>query len=122
VLQRFYQGRNKIKKNFIPWIERLLKTPMPDHRKYCIWRILAPYLSNVKHLSFEESFDRINRWLDKCNKLEALDFDADTKINDCLNGVINKGYLPVPSLLCYGCMVAHSAKAPNEPIIVALEG
>jgi hypothetical protein len=95
VLQRFYQRRDKSKKKFIPWIERLLKTPMPDHRKYCIWRILAPYLINVKHLSFEESFDRINQWLDKCYELEALDFHAGTKINDCLIGVINKGYLPI---------------------------
>ncbi len=79
----------------ILWIERLLQTPLPRFRKYCIWRILAPYLVNVKHLSFEESFDIIDKWLDKCNELEALDFDTDTRINDCLNGAINKGYLPI---------------------------
>jgi hypothetical protein len=79
----------------ILWIERLLKTPLPKFRKYCVWRILAPYLINVKHLSFEESFDRINQWLDKCNELEALDFDPDTKVNDCLNGTIDIGYLPI---------------------------
>ena len=79
----------------ILWIERLLQTPLPKFRKYCIWRILAPYLINVKHLSFEESFDIIDKWLDKCNELEALDFDTDTKINDCLNGAVNKGYLPI---------------------------
>ena len=99
MLQRFYQRRNKDKKNkdkkFIPWIERLLKTPIPDHRKYCIWRILVPYLVNVKHLSFEESFDTIDRWLTKCSKLEELDFDTNTKVNDCLNGAVNKGYLPI---------------------------
>ena len=75
----------------ILWIERLLQTPLPKFRKYCVWRILAPYLINVKHLSFEESFDIIDKWLDKCNELEALDFDTDTKINDCLNGAVNKG-------------------------------
>jgi Primase X len=79
----------------LPWIEILLQTPLPKFRKYCIWRILAPYLINVKHLSFEESFDRIDKWLDKCNELEALDFDMDTKINDCLNSAVNKGYLPI---------------------------
>jgi hypothetical protein len=79
----------------ILWIERLLQTPLPKFRKYCIWRILAPYLVNVKHLSFEESFDIIDKWLDKCNELEELDFDTDTKINDCLNGAVNKGYLPI---------------------------
>jgi hypothetical protein len=96
VLQRFYQRRNRSKrKKFILWIERLLKTPIPDHRKYCIWRILAPYLINVKYLTFEEAFDIIDKWLYKCNDLEELDFDTETKINDCLNGTVNKGYLPI---------------------------
>jgi hypothetical protein len=96
VLQRFYQRRNKNKKNkFVPWIERLLKTPIPDHRKYCIWRILAPYLINVKHLSFDDSYEKIYQWLDRCNKLKELDFDPETKINDSLNRITNTGYLPI---------------------------
>jgi Primase X len=77
------------------WIETLLQIPLPKFRKYCVWRILAPYLINVKHLSFEESFDIIDKWLDKCNELETLDFDTNTKVNDCLNGAVNKGYLPI---------------------------
>ena len=59
----------------ILWIERLLQTPLSKYRKYCVWRILAPYLINVKHLSFEESFDIIDKWLDI--------------------GAVNKGYLPI---------------------------
>jgi hypothetical protein len=94
VLERFYQRRNK-KKKFIPWIERLLKTPIPDHRKYCIWRIHASYLINIKHLRFEEAFDIIEKWLYKCNDLEELDFDTEMKVNDCLNGAVNKAYLPI---------------------------
>jgi hypothetical protein len=34
----------------IDWIEQLLQTPLPEHRKYCIWRIFTPYLINIKHL------------------------------------------------------------------------
>jgi hypothetical protein len=34
--------------NHITWIEKLLLTPVGDGRKYCIWRIFAPYLVNVK--------------------------------------------------------------------------
>jgi hypothetical protein len=79
----------------ILWIERLLQTPLPKFRKYCVWRILAPYLINVKHLSFDEAFDIIDKWLDECNDLEALDFDKTTKVNDCLNGAVNIGYLPI---------------------------
>ena len=45
------------KKRSIDWIERLLQTPLPEHRKYCIWRILAPYFINVKHLSFDDSYN-----------------------------------------------------------------
>jgi hypothetical protein len=32
------------------WIETLLQIPLPKFRKYCVWRILAPYLINVKHV------------------------------------------------------------------------
>ena len=96
MLQRFYRLRNKSKKeNLIPWIERLLKTPVPDHRKYCIWRIHAPYLINVKHLSFEKAFDIIDKWLRKCNDLETLDFDTETKVNDCLKSAADISYLPI---------------------------
>jgi Primase X len=83
------------KKQSIDWIEQLLQTPLSEHRKYCIWRILAPYFINVKHLSFDSSYDKIYQWLDMCNELRALDFDPGTKINDSLNTAINAGYLPI---------------------------
>ena len=94
VLQRFYQRRNTTK-NFIPWIEKLLKTPISDHRKYSIWRILAPYLINVKCLSFDEAFNIIDKWLNKCDELKSLDFDNKLKINDYLTNAIDGGYLPI---------------------------
>jgi hypothetical protein len=83
------------KKQSIDWIERLLQTPLAEHRKYCIWRILAPYLINVKHLSFGDSYDRIYQWLENCSELRALDFDPETKINDGLSRAANTGYLPI---------------------------
>jgi hypothetical protein len=42
--------------HIISWIETLLQIPLSDHRKYCIWRILSPYLLNVKKLSNEEAY------------------------------------------------------------------
>lgn len=99
--QRFYQSRikkkNKNKNNNknTHWIERLLSTPIPNHRKYCIWRIFAPYFINVKHLSYDDSYDRIHQWLRRCDKLRKLDFDPETKINDSLNRVTNTRYLPI---------------------------
>ncbi|HET7285404.1 MAG TPA: hypothetical protein VFI70_12030 [Nitrososphaeraceae archaeon] len=83
------------RKKSIDWIERLLQRPLPEHRKYCIWRILAPYFINVKHLSFDASYHKIYQWLERCNELKTLDFDAATKINDSLNRAINTGYLPI---------------------------
>jgi Primase X len=96
VLQGFYQHRNiNNQKKCIFWIERLLKTPIPDYRKYCIWRILAPYLINIKRLSLDEAFDIIDNWLINCNDLKPLDFDTETKINDCVTNAVDKGYLPI---------------------------
>jgi hypothetical protein len=79
----------------IDWIERLLQIPLQEHRKYCIWRILAPYFINVKYLSFDSSYKKIYQWLDICNELRALDFDTRTKINDSLVRAVHTGYLPI---------------------------
>jgi hypothetical protein len=83
------------RKKSIDWIEALLQQPLVEHRKYCIWRILAPYFINVKRLSFDDSYKRIYEWLAGCNELRELDFDPETKINDSLSSTINTGYLPI---------------------------
>jgi hypothetical protein len=66
------------------WIETLLQTPCSDHRRYCVWRILVPYLINVKILSNQEASSIIEDWLDICDQVERLDFDPQTKINDAI--------------------------------------
>ena len=76
------------------WIEILLRIPVRDHRKYAIWRILAPYLLNVKRLSYEQAFDTIKDWLDWCSKQRRLDFNSDIRIKEGLNGA-KKGYFPI---------------------------
>jgi hypothetical protein len=85
---------NNINNNAISWIESLLQTPLSNHRKYCIWRILSPYLLNVRKLSKEEACSIMNDWLDKCNELERLNFNAKAKIKEGLNGA-SKGYRPI---------------------------
>jgi hypothetical protein len=91
------RGNSKLqrKKKSIDWIEQLLQTPLIEHRKYCVWRILAPYFINVKHLSFDGSYIKIYQWLDKCNQLRKLDFEPETRINDSLNRATSTGYLPI---------------------------
>jgi hypothetical protein len=95
--------------NSINWIEQLLQIPITDHRKYCIWRILTPYLFNIRKLHEQECYDTIKEWLDSCSKLKRLDFDVRHRIRDGLEGA-KEGYLPIsfeklkeenPSLLDY---------------------
>src|SRR5262249_1435946 len=50
VVSQNQEHNNRINK--IRWIKNgILEKPLPDHRKYAIWRILSPYLLNVKKLS-----------------------------------------------------------------------
>jgi hypothetical protein len=78
----------------VGWIERLLQTPLSDHRKYSIWRILSPYLLNIRKLPEEEVTDIIRDWLNGCNLLRRLDFNYKQKIKDGIEGSM-KGYLPI---------------------------
>jgi hypothetical protein len=78
----------------IQWIEQLLQTPIQDHRKFTVWRILAPYLLNVKKLSNEDASGIISKWLDKCDKLHRLNFYPKSKIKEGLSGAA-KGYYPI---------------------------
>jgi hypothetical protein len=81
--------------NTIKWIEKgILEHPLPDHRKYVIWRILSPYLLNVRKLPKEEAYSVMKEWLDKCNKLEKLNFNSKIKIKAGLKGA-SKGYFPI---------------------------
>jgi hypothetical protein len=81
--------------NTIPWIEKVLETPLADHRKYVVWRILSPYLIKVKKLSHEESSKIIKQWLGECNKVKTLDFTPNQKIKEGLNAATKKGYYPI---------------------------
>jgi hypothetical protein len=50
-------SKNQEHINTIKWIEKgILEHTLSDHRKYIIWRILSPYLLNVKKLPKEEAY------------------------------------------------------------------
>jgi hypothetical protein len=65
------------------WIEdKLLQTPIPDHRKFTIELLLAPYLVNIRHLSsFNEVYSIIEDWAQYCNTLRTLE----PSVNDFLD-------------------------------------
>jgi hypothetical protein len=77
----------------ISWIEYLLKTPIRDHRKYCIWRILVPYLLNIRKLSEQETTDIVKDWLIRCDQLKRLDFNSNGRIREDLR--TTEDYLPI---------------------------
>jgi hypothetical protein len=77
------------------WIERLLQTPIADHRKYCIWQILAPYPVNVKELSNDKSYDIIISWLEECSKLQRLAFYYKPRVGDDVRRARRLGYYPI---------------------------
>lgn len=89
---------NKIFKSIISeinWIEKLIKTPLEDYRKFCIWRILCPYFVNVKKLPQSNLTSILEKWLESCNKLRKTDFNHYCLIQNNLRYV--KSHLP-PSI------------------------
>jgi hypothetical protein len=89
--QRFLQQNAGFRISYdtenIPWIDRLLQTSISNGRKYCIWRILVPYLVNEKHLSVEQSRGITKDWLKKCDHLARLDFSQSSRIDYALRRV-----------------------------------
>jgi len=82
--------------NRIGWIDKLLDKPiLNDSRKYCIWRVFAPYLINIRGLPRENAFNKISSWLDGCDSVCRLNFNVRDKINYGLNKVEQVKYLPV---------------------------
>ena len=81
--------------NDIKWIELLLETPIPDYRKNAISLILAPYLINVKKLTYDDAFNIIKDWLNKCDSIKRLDSNFNYRIKYALENSIKRGYLPM---------------------------
>jgi hypothetical protein len=77
------------------WIEKLLQTPLDDYRKFVTWRILAPYLINIRKCSVDEAYDIITDWLNKCSQLRRLDFHSKYMIKYNINSAQKSGYLPI---------------------------
>jgi len=90
---RRYTNNNDNKIRF--WIEKLLNTPILDFRKNALNLILAPYLINIKKLSYQQSFNILTDWLQKCNSLRKLDFKPEFLVKSALSIAIQKGIPPM---------------------------
>jgi hypothetical protein len=78
----------------IRWIEKLLQTPLDDYRKFVVWRMLAPYLINIRKCSADEASNIIRGWLDRCRNLRQLDFTPNYIIKYNINSAKRNNYLP----------------------------
>jgi hypothetical protein len=76
----------------IEWVEKLLNISLENHRKYYMWRILCPYLTNVRKLPVEETTVILEKWLAKCDNLRKTDFNHRQLIKNNLRHV--RSYLP----------------------------
>jgi hypothetical protein len=72
-----------------------LKTPIDDYRKFVVWRILAPYLINIRKCSDDEATNIIRNWLDRCRNLRQLDFTPNYIIRYNINSAKRNGYAPI---------------------------
>ena len=99
--QKIFKIRNKNRNNssyahYYEWIDKkILPNPFSDYRKIIINLILAPYLIVVKKLSYEECFQIIYEWLQKCDLLRKLDFNARDLVNSALTTAQKKQIPPM---------------------------
>jgi hypothetical protein len=81
------------------WIEnKLLQTAIPDHRKYTVELVLAPFLINIKHLSVGHAYSLIKHWTSKCNMIRRLEPSAEyfhNKIKTAINNSLQNGIPPI---------------------------
>ncbi len=83
---------------YYKWIDqKILVHPFEDYRKIIVDLILAPYLINIKKLSYQESYQIIRKWLDKCDTLKELDRSCkfDSRIAYALKIASNKRIGPM---------------------------
>ena len=97
-----HQKYSNINNQSREWIEKLLKKRIEDFRKNATNLILAPYLINIKKLSYQESFNILIEWLQKCNSFNKLDFNSDYLVKNALTTAIQKGIPPMKRITLMG--------------------
>jgi hypothetical protein len=96
----------------ISWIEKLLTMSISDNRKYCIWRILVPYLISVRKLQDEQASCIIKEWLEKCDSVKRVSFDGSSRIRYDIHRARKKGFYPIGW---------NQLKTENKELFVFLE-
>ena len=79
-------------------LEKLLQTPIPDHRKFVCYWLLSRYLINIRHLGYEQAYAAMKNWLCKCNeagRLSPSPIAFNTLIKNDIKDAQKSGKLPV---------------------------
>ncbi len=93
-VDRKENGNGALAGRKIFWIEKLLRTSIDDNRYYCLWRILVPYLVNIRCVGSNKELQNILMdWLEGCNSIKKLSFDPKHRIKSILKGV--EHYAPI---------------------------
>jgi hypothetical protein len=79
----------------IAWIETLLQTPIVDYRKNALALIIAPYLINIRQLSYEQANELIQQWLAKCNEVQKLDAYFNGRVKAALETTMQQHSKPM---------------------------
>jgi len=108
-------GRRQGTKNTIDWIEKLLDIGLDDYRKYAIKFILAPYFINIRGFSRQDAFDNISMWLNKCDSICRLRFNATRKTDEALDSV--RDFLPQGRLTLKQKFVVLYTRLEEEGIV-----
>ena len=74
---------------------KITATPLDDYRKFVVWRILAPYLVNIRKCSDDEASNIIRKWLEICRSLIQPDFYPNYLIRYNIKAAQISGYLPI---------------------------
>lgn len=80
----------------IAWIDAILNNGgMADGRKRLTDLVLAPYLVNIKQYDYEDAYNRLIDWLDRCSQKSRLGFNARLKIRYALQKSRMNGIRPL---------------------------
>jgi hypothetical protein len=89
------ESHHAFRADTIPWIEKLLQTPIDNYRKNAVSLILAPYLINIKKVPYDAALNIINSWLSKCGELRQLDQNFDYTVRYALKYSAKNGQRPL---------------------------
>jgi Primase X len=94
----YNNNHNHNSSSYYSRLEKLLHTPIADHRKRVCYLLLSRYLINIKHLGYEQAYAVIKNWLLKCNEVERLSPSVrafDTLIKNDIKEAQKSGKIPI---------------------------